>query len=324
VYFSIFRASFINNHNQESVLGLLVVGSLGLDTVETPFDKVEDALGGSATYISLAASYFGGPVELVGVVGSDFPKEYIKIMQDRNVDVEGLQIVEGGKTFKWSGKYHYDLNVRDTLLTELNVFQDFNPVIPDNFKKSKYICLGNIDPVLQSKVLDQMEDPQFIVCDTMNFWIEGKKDELFQLLPRVDVLIINDSEARLLAHEPNLIRAARKIREMGPKILIIKKGEHGALLFVDDIVFSAPAYPMETIYDPTGAGDSFAGGFTGYLYKTRDLSPDSLKRAVIYGSTMASFCVEKFSTKGLEDLSYLQISDRYREFMMLSRFDEQE
>ena len=316
--------SLINNHNQESVLGLLVVGSLGLDTVATPFDKVEDALGGSATYISLAASYFGGPVELVGVVGSDFPKEYIKIMQDHNVDVEGLQIVEGGKTFKWSGKYHYDLNVRDTLLTELNVFQDFNPVIPDNFKKSKYICLGNIDPVLQSKVLDQMEDPQFIVCDTMNFWIEGKKDELFQLLPRVDVLIINDSEARLLAHEPNLIRAARKIREMGPKILIIKKGEHGALLFVDDIVFSAPAYPMETIFDPTGAGDSFAGGFTGYLYKTRDLSPDSLKRAVIYGSTMASFCVEKFSTKGLEDLSYLQIQDRYREFMVLSRFDEQD
>ena len=303
-------------------MGLLVVGSLGLDTVATPFDKVEDALGGSATYISLAASYFGGPVELVGVVGSDFPKEYIKIMQDHNVDVEGLQIVEGGKTFKWSGKYHYDLNVRDTLLTELNVFQDFNPVIPDNFKKSKYICLGNIDPVLQSKVLDQMEDPQFIVCDTMNFWIEGKKDELFQLLPRVDVLIINDSEARLLAHEPNLIRAARKIREMGPKILIIKKGEHGALLFTGETVFSAPAYPMETIFDPTGAGDSFAGGFTGYLYKTRDLSPDSLKRAVIYGSTMASFCVEKFSTKGLEDLEYLRVQDRFREFKNLSRFDE--
>lgn len=305
-------------------MGLLVVGSLGLDTVETPFDKVEDALGGSATYISLSASYFGGPVEIVGVVGSDFPKEYIKIMEDHEVDVEGLQIVEGGKTFKWSGKYHYDLNVRDTLLTELNVFQDFNPVIPDKFKKSKYICLGNIDPVLQSKVLDQMEAPQFVVCDTMNFWIEGKKAELLQLLPRVDVLIINDSEARLLAHEPNLIRAARKIRELGPKILIIKKGEHGALLFVEDIVFSAPAYPMETIFDPTGAGDSFAGGFTGYLYKTRDLSPDSLKRAVIYGSTMASFCVEKFSTKGLEDLSYLQIQDRYREFMMLSRFDERE
>ncbi len=305
-------------------MGLLVVGSLGLDTVATPFDKVENALGGSATYISLAASYFGGPVELVGVVGSDFPKAYIKIMEEHNIDVEGLQIVEGGKTFKWSGKYHYDLNVRDTLFTELNVFEKFDPVIPDKFKKAKYICLGNIDPVLQEKVLDQLNEPQFIVCDTMNYWIEGKKDELLKLLPRVNVLIINDSEARLLAHEPNLIRAARKIREMGPKILIIKKGEHGALLFVEDIIFSAPAYPMETIFDPTGAGDSFAGGFTGYLYKTRDLSSENLKRAVIYGSTMASFCVEKFSTKGLEDLSYLQIQDRYREFMNLSKFDEQE
>jgi sugar/nucleoside kinase (ribokinase family) len=305
-------------------LGLLVVGSLGLDTVATPFDKVEDALGGSATYISLAASYFGGPVELVGVVGSDFPKQYIRIMEDHNIDLEGLQIVEGGKTFRWSGKYHYDLNVRDTLFTELNVFQNFDPIIPDSFKKAKYVCLGNIDPVLQEKVLDQMEGPQFIVCDTMNYWIEGKKDELLKLLPRVNVLIINDSEARLLAHEPNLIRAAKKIRALGPEILIIKKGEHGALLFTGDTVFSAPAYPMETIFDPTGAGDSFAGGFIGYLYKTRDLSPESLKRAVIYGSTMASFCVEKFSTRGLEDLSYLQIQDRYREFMMLSRFDEQD
>jgi sugar/nucleoside kinase (ribokinase family) len=304
-------------------LGLLVVGSLGLDSVSTPFDKVENALGGSATYISLSGSYFGGPIELVGVVGSDFPKQYMKTMQDHNVDLEGLQIVEGGKTFRWAGKYHYDLNLRDTLLTELNVFEKFDPIIPANFRKSKYICLGNIDPVLQSKVLDQMEDPQFIVCDTMNFWIEGKKEELLKLLKRVDVLIINDSEARLLAQEPNLIRAAKKIRGLGPKILIIKKGEHGALLFTDDIIFSAPAYPMETIFDPTGAGDSFAGGFTGYLYKTRDLSSESLKRAVIYGSTMASFCVEKFSTKGLEDLSYLQIQDRYREFLTLSRFDEQ-
>lgn len=305
-------------------MGLLVVGSLGLDTVATPFDKVEDALGGSATYISLSASYFGGPVELVGVVGSDFPKQYLRTMEDHNIDLEGLQIVEGGKTFRWSGKYHYDLNVRDTLFTELNVFQNFNPIIPDSFKKAKYICLGNIDPVLQEKVLDQLNEPQFIVCDTMNYWIEGKKNELLKLLPRVNVLIINDSEARLLAHEPNLIRAAKKIRALGPEILIIKKGEHGALLFTEDTVFSAPAYPMETIFDPTGAGDSFAGGFIGYLYKTRDLSPESLKRAVIYGSTMASFCVEKFSTRGLEDLSYLQIQDRYREFMQLSRFDEQE
>lgn len=305
-------------------MGLLVVGSLGLDTVETPFDKVEDALGGSATYISLAASYFGGPVELVGVVGSDFPQKYIQIMENHDVNLEGLQIVEGGKTFEWSGKYHYDLNVRDTLFTHLNVFEKFDPIIPESFRKSKFVCLGNIDPILQEKVLDQLEDPQFVVCDTMNYWIEGKLNELLKLLPKVNVLIINDSEARLLAHDPNIIRAAKKIRELGPEILIIKKGEHGALLFTEDTIFSAPAYPMETIFDPTGAGDSFAGGFIGYLYKTRDLSPESLKCAVIYGSTMASFCVEKFSTRGLEDLSYLQIQDRYREFMKLSRFDEQE
>jgi sugar/nucleoside kinase (ribokinase family) len=303
-------------------LGLLVVGSLGLDTVATPFDKIENALGGSATYISLAASYFSGPIRLVGIVGSDFPKEYIEMLNNHNIDLEGLQIVEGGKTFRWSGKYHYDLNVRDTLFTELNVFEKFDPIIPENARKSKFICLGNIDPVLQAKVLDQMENPQFVVCDTMNYWIEGKKKELLELLPRVNVLIINDSEARLLAHEPNLIKAAKVIRAMGPQILIIKKGEHGALLFSEETIFSAPAYPMESIYDPTGAGDSFAGGFTGYLFKTRDLSTESLKRAVIYGSTMASFCVEKFSTKGLEELSYLQIQDRFRQFMNLSRFDE--
>lgn len=303
-------------------MGLLVVGSLGLDTVATPFDKIENALGGSATYISLAASYFSGPIRLVGVIGDDFPKEYIEMLNNHNIDLEGLQIVEGGKTFRWSGKYHYDLNVRDTLFTELNVFEKFDPIIPENARKSKFICLGNIDPVLQSKVLDQMENPQFVVCDTMNYWIEGKKKELLELLPRVNVLIINDSEARLLAHEPNLIRAAKVIRAMGPQILIIKKGEHGALLFSEETIFSAPAYPMESIYDPTGAGDSFAGGFIGYLFKTRDLSSESLKRAVIYGSTMASFCVEKFSTKGLEELSYLQIQDRFRQFMNLSRFDE--
>lgn len=304
-------------------MGLLVVGSLGLDTVATPFDKIENALGGSATYISLSASYFSGPIRMVGVVGSDFPKEYIDLFNNHNIDLEGLQIVEGGKTFRWSGRYHYDLNVRDTLFTELNVFENFNPIIPDNAKKSKFICLGNIDPVLQARVLEQLENPQFIVCDTMNYWIEGKKKELLELLPKVNVLIINDSEARLLAHEPNLIKAAKIIRSLGPEILIIKKGEHGALLFTEDTIFSAPAYPMETIYDPTGAGDSFAGGFIGYLYKTRDLSPESLKRAVIYGSTMASFCVEKFSTKGIEDLSYLQIQDRFRQFMNLSRFNEE-
>jgi len=304
-------------------LGLLIVGSLGLDTVITPFDKVEDALGGSATYISLAASYFSGPIELVGVVGNDFPDEYVKLLEDHNVDLEGLQ-KEEGKTFRWGGKYHYDLNVRDTLFTDLNVFEKFDPIIPEKFRKSKYVCLGNIDPTLQLKVLEQMNDPQLVVCDTMNYWIEGMKEELLQLLKRVDVLIINDSEARLLAQEPNLIKASKMIRELGPKTLIIKKGEHGAMLFTDETVFSAPAYPMEMIYDPTGAGDSFAGGFTGYLFKTRDLSPNNLKCAVIYGSSMASFCVEKFSTKGLEELSNLKIQDRYREFLNISRIDDKE
>lgn len=303
-------------------MSLLIVGSLGLDTVETPFDKVENALGGSATYISLAASYFSTPVNMVGVVGSDFPKNYLELMEERGVDLEGLQIIEGGKTFRWGGKYHYDLNVRDTLFTELNVFEKFNPVIPENYKKAKYVCLGNIDPILQGRVLDQLDQPQFVVCDTMNYWIEGMKDDLLKLLKRVNVLIINDSEARLLSKEPNLIKAAKMIREMGPEILIIKKGEHGAMLFTNGTIFSAPAYPMESIFDPTGAGDSFAGGFTGYLHKTRDLSPENMKRAVVYGSSMASFCVEKFSTNGLEDLSYLQIQDRFRAFMELSRFDE--
>ncbi|GAB4299596.1 MAG: PfkB family carbohydrate kinase [Ignavibacteriaceae bacterium] len=304
-------------------MGLLVVGSLGLDTVTTPFDKVENALGGSATYISLAASYFSGPVYLVGVVGSDFPKEYIKLLEDHNIDPEGLQIIEGGKTFRWAGRYHYDLNVRDTIFTELNVFENFDPIVPPKFRKSSFVCLGNIDPVLQMRVLDQMEDPQFVICDTMNYWIEGKKDALLELLPRVNVLIINDSEARLLAQEPNLIKASRIIRSMGVENLIIKKGEHGAMLFKDDVIFSAPAYPLEMIYDPTGAGDSFAGGFSGYLHKTHDLGVENIKCAVIYGSAMASFCVEKFSTKGLEDLSYLRIQDRFREFMNLSSFHEQ-
>ena len=303
-------------------MGLLVVGSLGLDTVATPFDKVENALGGSAVYISLSASYFSGPTHLVGVVGDDFPKSYLALLESHNIDLEGLQIVENGKTFRWSGKYHYDLNVRDTLLTELNVFESFNPVIPDKLRKARFVCLGNIDPALQIKVLDQMENPHFVVCDTMNYWIEGKKEELLALLKRVNVLIINDSEARLLSKEPNLVKSAKLIREMGPEILIIKKGEHGALLFTDDVVFSAPAYPMEMIYDPTGAGDSFAGGFIGYLHKTQDLSHENMKCAVVYGSAMASFCVEKFSTKGLEDLEYLRVHDRFREFLNLSRFSE--
>ncbi len=258
----------------------------------------------------------------MGVVGDDFPKKYFDLLESHNVNLMGVQVVEGGKTFRWAGKYHYDLNTRDTLLTELNVFEAFDPVIPDKLRKSTYVCLGNIDPTLQLKVLDQLEAPQFVVCDTMNYWIEGKQDELKKVLKRSDVLIINDSEARLLSNEPNLIKSAKVIREMGAKILIIKKGEHGALLFMEDTVFSAPAYPLEMINDPTGAGDTFAGGFTGYLHKTQDLSPNNIKRAVVYGSTMASFCVEQFSTEALENLSTLRIQDRYREFMTISRFDE--
>ncbi len=302
-------------------MGLLVVGSLGLDDVTTPFHNVENALGGSATYISLAASYFSGPISLVGVVGDDFPKEYVNLLEAHNIDLEGLQIIEGGKTFRWSGKYHYDLNARDTLLTELNVFEKFDPIIPPTYTKSKFVCLGNIDPTLQNKVLDQLDNPHFVVCDTMNYWIEGKPKELHKVLKRANVLIINDSEARLLAKEPNLIKSAKAIREMGPEVLIIKKGEHGALLFAEDVIFSAPAYPLEVINDPTGAGDTFAGGFIGYLLKTEDISSKNLKHAVVYGSAMASFCVERFSTKGLENLDYLMIQDRFREFRDLSRFD---
>ncbi len=301
-------------------MGLLIVGSIGFDNIETPFDKVENALGGSVTYISLAASYFTGPISIVGVVGEDFDHQHIKMLEDHNIDLEGLQIVKGEKTFRYGCRYHYDLNVRDSLFTHLNVFEHFNPVIPEKKRKYPFVVLGNISPQLQLNVLDQLENPKFSVCDTMNFWIEGAKEELLKVLKRVDVLIINDSEARLLSQEPNLIKAAKIISSMGPKYLIIKKGEHGALLFGEDMIFSAPAYPMENIYDPTGAGDAFAGGFTGYLHKTRDLSFDNLKRAVIYGSIMASFCVEKFSTKGLEDLSYLEIQNRFYEFRELSSF----
>ena len=302
-------------------MGLLIVGSIGLDDIETPFDKVTNALGGSTTYISLAATYFSGPVSIVGVVGDDFPDEHIKMLEDHNVDLEGLQIVKGAKTFRYGCKYHYDLNVRDSLFTELNVFEKFNPIIPDKEKKSSFVILGNIAPQLQINVLDQLENPKFVVCDTMNFWIDRSKADLIKVLKRVNVLIINDSEARLLSNEPNLIKAAKMISEMGPKYLIIKKGEHGALLFGENTIFSAPAYPMENIFDPTGAGDAFAGGFTGYLHKNMEFSFENLKRAVVYGSVMASFCVEKFSTKGLENLSFLEIHNRYIEFRELSSFN---
>lgn len=302
-------------------MSLLVVGSLALDTIETPFGKVENALGGSAVYISVSASYFVKPVRLVGVVGSDFPESAISFLENCDIDLEGLQIVNHGKTFRWGGRYHYDLNIRDTLFTELNVFEHFKPIIPESYKKSSYICLGNIDPVLQQCVISQIEKPKLVVGDTMNFWINGKRNELVKALEMMDVIVLNDSETRLLANEPNLIRAARSIMKMGPKMVIIKKGEHGAMLITPNLVFSAPAYPLENINDPTGAGDAFAGGFIGWIAKTDDLSEENLKRAVIYGSTLASFCVEEFSIERLKSLSYFEIKDRFLEFRELSNFD---
>ena len=301
-------------------MSLLVVGSLALDTIETPFGKAKETLGGSAVYISAAASYFASPVRLVGVVGGDFPKSALTFLEERNIELEGLQTIQNGKTFRWSGKYQYDLNMRDTLFTQLNVFEKFDPKIPEVYRKSKYVCLGNIDPILQRKVLEQIEKPKLIVGDTMNFWIEGKREELMKTMKHLDVLIINESEARLLTQEPNLIRAGKKVIGMGPKILIIKKGEHGALLITESTIFSAPAYPMEDIYDPTGAGDTFAGGFMGWLEKSDDISDENLKKAVVYGSAMASFCVEKFGVDGLRELTYLKIQDRFRSFRDLVKF----
>lgn len=304
-------------------MSLLVVGSVALDTVETPFGSVKDALGGSAVYISAAASYFTSPVRLVGVVGDDFPKEHIQFLESRQIDIDGLQIIRGKKTFRWGGKYHYDLNVRDTLFTELNVFKDFDPVIPSTYKTSSYVCLGNIDPLLQRKILRQINRPRLVVGDTMNYWIETKPAELAETMKSMDVLIVNDSEARLLTNEPNLIKAAKKIIKIGPRIVIIKKGEHGATLVTEETIFSAPAYPLENIFDPTGAGDAFAGGFIGWLARTDDVSVNNLKRAVVYGSTLASFCVEKFSIESLRELSYLKVHDRFLAFMDLSRFDDE-
>lgn len=305
-------------------MSLLIVGSLAYDSIETPYEKVEDALGGSSSYISLASSYFTKPIEIVGVVGDDFKSEHLQLFKDKNIGLEGVQIIEGGKTFRWGGKYHHDFNQRDTIYTDLNVFADFNPVIPESCKESEYVMLGNIDPALQLSVLDQVRNSKFVVCDTMNLWIDIKKDDLLKVLKRIDVIIVNDSEAKLLTSEPNVIKAAKLIKGMGPKIVIIKKGEHGALLFAEDKIFSAPALPMEVVFDPTGAGDTFAGGFIGYLHRTKDHSFENLKRAVVYGSTLASFCVEHFSTRGIENLDTEKIKNRFNQFVELARFESDE
>lgn len=303
-------------------MSILVVGSVAYDGIETPFGKVDRTLGGSATYISLASSYFANPVNLVGVVGNDFADEDMELLKKRNIDLEGLQIDESGKSFFWKGKYHYDLNSRDTLDTQLNVFEHFEPVIPEIYKDSKFIVLGNIQPNLQGQVLDQVNDPDFILMDTMNFWIEGTPDELKETLKRVDMLVINDSEARELVDEPNLIKAADKVMELGPDILIIKKGEHGALLFTEEEYFAAPAYPVPNIFDPTGAGDTFLGGLVGWLSYTDDLSDTNLRRAVTFGSVMASFCVEEFGAERLRDLNEEEIYSRYKEFKDLSHIPD--
>ncbi len=302
-------------------MSFLVVGSVAFDTIETPFGKAERVIGGSATFISLTASYFTNDVKLIGIVGNDFPQEEIKFLSSKGIDVSGLETHPDKKSFFWHGKYHFDLNTRDTLVTELNALEDFNPVVPDSFKDAEYICLGNIVPALQQSVIKQLNNPKLIAIDTMNFWIESAKDDLIETLKLVNIMIINDSEARELTGEYNLVTAARKILTMGPQIVVIKKGEHGALLFTDDIMFSAPAYPLEAVYDPTGAGDTFAGGFMGWLAKTGSMEPENLRLAMIYGSAMASICVEKFSIDALRDLNKTQITDRFREFMQLTRFE---
>lgn len=303
-------------------MSLLVVGTVAFDAIETPFGKTDKIIGGAATYISLSASYFTKKINLVSVVGDDFPQDTIKMLQSKGVNSEGLQILKGQKTFFWSGKYHNDMNSRDTLVTELNVLADFNPVVPASFQGSEFLMLGNLTPVVQEKVLDQLKSrPKLVVLDTMNFWMDVALDDLKRVLKKIDVLTINDEEARQLSGQYSLVKAAQKILAMGPKYLIIKKGEHGALLFDKDQVFFAPALPLEDVFDPTGAGDTFAGGFIGYLASTNDISFDNMKRAIIYGSAMASFCVEKFGTERLLNLSQKDVEDRVQEFVELVQFD---
>lgn len=305
-------------------MSVLVVGSVAYDGIETPFGQVDRVPGGSASYISISSSYFTDPVRLVGVVGNDFEDKDMQTFKDHNIDLEGLEVDESGKTFYWKGKYKYDLNERDTLDTQLNVFENFDPQIPDAYTDSKYIALGNLDPGQQMDVLDQIDDPEYVVLDTMNLWIENTLDNLKKAIGRTNMLIINDSEARELADEPNLLKAADKIRDLGTDNLIIKKGEHGALLFTDETYFSIPAYPVVDIYDPTGAGDTFLGGFIGWLAETEDLSDRNLRRAAVFGSVMSSYCVEEFGPKRLTELTDKEISKRYKEFKDISEIPKQE
>ncbi|HUV03752.1 MAG TPA: PfkB family carbohydrate kinase [Armatimonadota bacterium] len=298
---------------------VLIVGSVALDNVKTPFGEVKDALGGAAVYSSIAASYFA-PVRLVAVVGTDFPKKHMQFLASRNIDLAGMQIVPG-LTFRWSGSYEFDLNQAHTLETKLNVFQHFRPDIPEAYRDSKYVFLANIDPELQLRVLEQVKSPKLTVCDTMNFWIENKRDSLLAVLRKVDVAFMNDAEARQLCGTFSLVKAAREMRKLGPQIVIIKKGEHGAVMMTDSAYFAAPSYPLEEVIDPTGAGDSFAGGFIGYVAATDDVSEANLRKATIYGSTLASFNVQGFSLRRLASLTAGDIADRYCEFKQIAHFE---
>jgi len=299
-------------------MSILVVGSVALDSVRTPFGEVEEVLGGSAMFFSVAASFFGG-VRLVAVVGEDFPGTHVEFLRSRNVDVGGLKRLPG-RTFRWKGFYDYDLNEAHTLDTRLNVFEEFDPDIPEEYRDSEYVFLANIDPELQLKVLEQVRSPRLTICDTMNYWIENKRRELIETISRVDCLLVNDSEARELAHESNLITAGRKLLEMGPHRVIIKKGEHGVIMLGRGTFFSLPAYPLETVFDPTGAGDSFGGGFLGSLSRYPGMGEEDIRRSVVYGSVMASYVVESFSCNRLRDLTPEEVEERYKMFTDITCF----
>jgi sugar/nucleoside kinase (ribokinase family) len=303
-------------------MSLLVVGTMAFDAIETPFGKTDKIIGGSATYVAYAASNFVQPVQQVSIVGYDFPLEEMESLQSRGVNLEGVEIVPDKKSFFWSGKYHMDMNSRDTLVTDLNVLADFNPILPDSFKDAEFVMLGNLMPSLQKRVIEQLSGKQkLIVADTMNFWMDIALEDLKEVLTMVDVLLVNDSEARQLTGEFSIVKAANKILTMGPKYLIVKKGEHGALLFHGKQVFFAPALPLEDVFDPTGAGDTFAGGFIGHLARTKDISFENMKTAIIVGSAMASFCVEKFGPDRLREISRADIDTRLSEFVQLVNFD---
>ncbi len=301
---------------------LVVVGTVAFDEIETPFGKTDKILGGAATFIGLAASQFDVDSAIVSIVGDDLPKAYLTLLSDKGIDISGIEIVENGKTFYWKGKYHNDLNSRDTLITELNTLADFNPVVPANYTEADVVMLGNLHPMVQLSVINQMtKRPKLIVLDTMNFWMDNALNDLLEVIKHIDVITINDEEARQLTGEYSLVKAAAKIQTMGPKYVVIKKGEHGALLFHNENIFFAPALPLEEVFDPTGAGDTFAGGFSGYLAATNDVSFKSMKNAVIHGSNLASFCVEKFGTARMEKLEKIEVNKRLHQFKALTQFD---